>query len=272
MELARRIAHDVPDIDQTLPLWARRNNPIVRRQLGMYWRVFPPQAGPIMKWYSILCFVLLLTVFVPGLLVFILTFLLAGILLMPFAAYVYVRALGEITNSSSRAMAIELEQDTLDLLRATPISTQEIILSKISASVWRWMDDLEVVISATLFLGMPAILMIYLNWWPPEENNLFLPQVMTMVTFAASILRLPLEMFMAASLGTMMGAATGLRSTAFLGTAAMLFFYFLLINLARLLNLTWPAQLMVDAVLPVALPAMISWAAVRFTTYLLTHD
>lgn len=269
--IARRIAREIPDIDEQLPNWARRNNPIVRRQLGIYWRVFPPQPGPVLKWLAIQSGLLLLTILYPVLFVMILTFLLAAITILPYAFWLYVQALGHVANESTSAMADEFRNETLTLLRTTPFSAREIILSKIAASVWRRMDDLDYVISLALVLGMPAIALFYLTTWPPNEVPV-VAQGLTIIMMASSLIRLPLEMFMVASVGTMMGAAVHNRSTALLSTLTLVFFYFLLINLARLLTLSWPMQLIVDSVLPILFPIVISWLAVRLTLHLVTRD
>lgn len=270
-EAARHLVHNVPNIDQALPTWARRSNPIIRRQLGIYWRVFPPQVGPIIKWFVIQSALLLLTIEYPILFVGILTFLLAALTILPYAFYVYLRAIGQIIGDATTSMVNEYKNDTLGLLRITPYSTPEIILSKISASFWRRLDDLDQVLMMALALGMPLIAIIYLTWWPPHETQ-FIAQGMTIVTFAASLVRLPLEMFMVATLGVMMGAATRQRSSAYMGTAVIVFFYFLLLNLARLLPLSWPLQLGVDAFLPLLLPVLITFASVHFTQYLINRD
>lgn len=270
-QIARRLAHEVPDIDQGLPMWARRTNPIVRRQLGMYWRVFPPQAEPIAKWVGILSLVVLATIPYPLLFVIILTFLLAALAMLPYAFVVYGKALLQIVGDAVISIVDEYKNETLTLLRTTPLSTTEIVLSKIAASVWRRMDELDQVLSFGLALGMPAIMMFYLGTWPPNEVP-YVAQIMTIMTFASSLLRLPLEMFMVASLGMMLGAGTHVRSSAFLATAVVVFFYFLLINLARLLDLNWPLQLFVDAVLPIILPIVITWFSVRMTMYLVLRD
>lgn len=271
LHLARRLAHEVPDIDQGLPFWARRTNPVVRRQLGAYWRVFPPQIDPIVKWYAIQSVVVLLTIPYPILFVIILTFLLAALTMLPFAFYIYVRALGQIIAESTQAMVSELKNDTLTLLRTTPMSTTEIVLSKIAASVWRRVDELDQVLSFALALGMPTIVMFYLTYWPPNEDPL-VAQVLTVIMFASSLIRLPLEMVMVATLGAMMGTAVRVRSAAFLGAATIVFFYFLLINLARLLTLSWPVQLVVDSILPVVLPVLISLIALKITLHLIMRD
>ncbi len=269
--IARRLAREIPNIDQHLPFWAQRKNPIVRRQLGMYWRVFPPRPMPIIKWVVLQSVILLLSIVYQWLFIFILTLLLAAAVILPYTLYVYVGALGHIIAEATTAMTDEYKNDTITLLRTTPYTTTEIILSKIAASVWRRMDDLDQVMSFALWLSAPSIAIIYISGWPPTEYT-GIAQGMTVVTFVASLIRLPLEMFMVACMGVMVGAAVHIRSTAFLGTVGMAFFYFLLINLLRLIDWNWPMQLVVDAVLPVVLPVVISYIAIRLTLYFIKRD
>lgn len=270
-QIARRIAHENPDIDQTLPIWARRSNPIVRRQLGMYWRVFPPQVGPLMKWTLGVSLLLLATIPYPLLFVIILTFLLAAMTMLPYAFYLYAQTLAQVIGDAVTAMVDEYKNETLTLLRTTPLSTTEIVLSKIAASVWRRVDELDQVLWFALVLGMPVIALFYLGLWPPDEQPV-ISQMLTVLMFISSMVRLPLELFMAASLGAMMGTATHVRSSAFLGTMVLVFFYFLLLNLLRLLELSWPVQLFVDSILPLLLPVAITWVAMQLTLYLVLRD
>lgn len=271
LEMARRIAHENPDIDTTLPIWARRTNPIIRRRLGMYWRVFPPQIGPIARWAAIESLFILLSIPYPLLFVVILTFLLAALMMLPYAFYLYVRTLGYIINDASVSLVQEFQNETMTLLRTTPMTTMEIFLSKVSAAFWRRVDELDQILSFGLALGMPPIILFYLSIWPPDEY-VALPQIMAIIMFAASLIRVPLEMFMVASVGGMLGIYTRLRSTAFLGTAAFTFFYFLLLNLMRLLHLSWPVQIIVDSVLPVVLPLLIIYGSAKLAVHLVMRD
>jgi hypothetical protein len=269
--IARRIAHEVPDIDTSFPHWARRTNPIVRRQLGMHWRTFPPQMGPLLKWFVGVSVAVLLTIPYSYLFLFILTILLAGMVLLPYAFYVYVRALAAIIADTSTAVASEFQNSTLTLLRTTPFSAMEILLSKVSAAVWRRMDELDQVLTFSAALGMPAILLFYLTYWPPTDYP-GIPQIMAIINYAVALIRLPLEMFMVGSLAAMMGAATRMRSSAITSTAVLMFFYVLLLNLARYLDVSWPIQVIIDSVLPVVLPITISYAALHAAFYFITRD
>lgn len=269
--IARRIAHEVPDIDTSFPYWARRSNPIVRRQLGMHWRTFPPQIGPLLKWFVGVSAAVLLTIPYSYLFLFILTILLAGMVLLPYAFYVYVRALAAIIADTSTAVASEFQNSTLTLLRTTPFSAMDILLSKVSAAVWRRMDELDQVLTFSAALGMPAILLFYLTYWSPTDYP-GLPQIMAIINYAVALIRLPLEMFMVGSLAAMMGAATRMRSSAITSTAVLMFFYVLLLNLARYLDVSWPVQVIIDSVLPVVLPIIISYAALHAAFYFITRD
>ncbi len=269
--IARRIAHEVPDIDTSFPHWARRTNPIVRRQLGIHWRTFPPQMGPLLKWFVGVSVAVLLTIPYSYLFLFILTILLAGMVLLPYAFYVYVRALAAIIADTSTAVASEFQNSTLTLLRTTPFSAMEILLSKVSAAVWRRMDELDQVLTFSAALGMPAILLFYLTYWPPTDYP-GIPQIMAIINYAVALIRLPLEMFMVGSLAAMMGAATRMRSSAITSTAVLMFFYVLLLNLARYLDVSWPIQVIIDSVLPVVLPITISYAALHAAFYFITRD
>ena len=115
--IARRLANEVPDIDTSLPYWARRTNPIVRRQLGMYWRVFPPQIAPLAKWTVILSVGVVATIPYPLIFVFILTFLLAAATMLPFAFYLYIRALGLVIGDAATSLVDEYKNETMTLLR-----------------------------------------------------------------------------------------------------------------------------------------------------------
>jgi hypothetical protein len=271
IEVARRIAHENPNIDESLPFWARRSNPIVRRELGIYWRVVPPQVGPMMKWTAVQAILMLLTIAYPVLLIVILTLLLAAMLLLPVGLYIYIKALGEIIHTASASMADEYKNDTMTLLRTTPYTVKDIVLSKISAAVWRRMDELDQVMTIALGLSVPALAIIYLSLYPPE-SGLAYAQILTVVGLVASLVRLPLEMFMVSSLGVMMGSAVKLRTSAFVSTAGLAFFYFLLINLLRLVPMAWWLHLIVDSVLPVALPLIISYGAIKATIRLIKQD
>ena len=269
--IARRLAHEVPNVDENLPIWARRSNPIIRRQLGVHWRVFPPQPRPLLKWFGFFSAFVLLTVAYPFLFLFILTMLLAVAMLVPGVVYIYVRALSHIVADATQAIVAEFQNDTFTLLRTTPFSGREIVLSKITAAIWRRMGDLDLTMSMVAVMGAPPFLLFYLYLWPPEQQS-GIAQALTVAAYGSLIVRLPLEMFMVSSLAVMMGAMTRLRSSAYSATITLVFFYFLLLNLAHFLEMSWQMQLFVDAILPIILPIVISIGAFTLACRAVTQD
>lgn len=267
-EAVRKLIYDVPDIDRRLPVWARRTNPIVLRELGPYWRVFPPELSPVLRWLAVHVVVLALSavwslVFIP-----IIIAMLVGVAMMPFMLYYYGGILFRLINDAADSMAREYENNTIDVLRATPYTTLEIILSKITAAVWRRMDGLLITTSFTVTIGMTIIIVIYLNAYPPEGYGI-LSQVLSFLALLTSLIRVPLEMFMAAALAVMMGAASRSKQIAFLSTIGLIFFYFLLTNMLRLLAVGLPLRVFIDLILPLAAPAIIAYYSVRRTLHLL---
>lgn len=258
-------------LDDRLPEWARRSNPIIRRQLGIYWRVFTPEIDNIVRWLMIQAAILLLTIQFPVLLTPILMIVLASFLILPGAFYFYFRALIGIIDDSVRAITSELRNDTLMLLRVTPMSLDHIILSKVAAAFWRRMEDLDNVLTLAVFLGTPMVVLVQILSYSPDQYPVF-AQLMMIAAMFISIIRLPLEMFMVGMIGMMVGAATRRRSNALVGTATLVFFYFLLINLPRLAPLPIYLDIMVDIVLPLILPILISLISLRITLFLLRRE
>lgn len=267
LEMARQTIQ----IDSNLPAWARRTNPIVRRELGIYWRTFVPQLDSLGRWYAVQGGIILLTVQFPNLFTPILMMLLISMMMLPIAFVYYVRLLAEIIADSVASITNEFENDTLMLLRVTPISVRHILLSKSIAALWRRMEGLDLLLSASLFLGTPVIALSAVVNWSPESNPL-VPQSLILVLILVSMVRLPLEMFMVSLLAITMGAIIRARSTAIIVTAALTFFYFLLLNLPRLMTLSLPMTLLVEALLPVMLPLLLIWTCLKGTTYFITRD
>jgi len=269
-EFVRRVFMPV-EVDSGLPDWARRSNPIVRRELGIYWRVFTPQIGPIVRWYGIQSAAILLTIPFPPLFAPILMLVIASATLAPLVFATYVRMLADIAVDSVDSITNEIHNDTFTLLRVTPVTMREIILSKVIASIWRRMEAFDTVLIASLFLGTPLIGFAQILLWPADLYP-GRAQWMTVIIMAVSMLRLPLEAFMIASMGAAMGAAARTRSIGVIITGALGFFYFLLINLARLLDLPLIGVALVEIVLPLTLPLMLGLFFVRLTERLIEDD
>ncbi|MEQ8677077.1 MAG: hypothetical protein RLP44_14525 [Aggregatilineales bacterium] len=258
-------------LDDNLPSWARRSNPIIRRQLGVFWRVFTPELDTIARLLTIQVAVILSTIYFPALLTPILMLTLASFMLLPVAFYMYAQLIINVINDSVTVITKEFSNDTLTLLRVTPISLREIVLSKVAASFWRRMEPLDNVLSMALYLGTPLLVLVQILSFPPDEYPVT-SQLMIVATLIVSIVRLPLEMFMVAMLGTVIGTATRVRTPAIIATGVIVFFYFLLINLPRLLELSLPLQILVDIILPIAVPLVLIWLSLRGTLYLLQRE
>lgn len=261
MAIARNLASEERDMDTGLPEWARRSNPIIRRQLGIHWRVFLPQVRPIIKWMLPQIAVILLTLQFEGLIAALMLLSLSTVFMLPFGFYLYLRALQDITNDSVVAMTQEFQDDSFDLLRITPFSLIEIMLAKMSGAVWRRMDDLDTVLSIALFTTLPVLTFLYVVAWAPDVYPGY-SQLLIITGMVASLVRLPLEMFMVSALGIMNGTLIRWRSPAVTATLVLTFFYFVLLNMPRLLELSLGWQIVVDIVLPLVMPVVIATTAI----------
>lgn len=260
-----------PELDQRLPLWARRSNPIIRRQLGMYWKTILPEVDVLVKLITVQIGLVALSLPWPFLFDLALPTITAALLLFPIALYLYGHILLGIGSAAALSVVDELRKGTFDLVRATPISLTSILGSKIAASIWRQVENLSLLMTAVAMLSMPLLISLYATAYPLQTYPL-LSRVAMALGLVVSLLRLALEPFMIAAIGQAAGAAFPVRSTAVITTAFLGAFYFLLINLARLIPLAWPLRFIIEFVLPVVLPLLLTWASLRLTERLLTRN
>jgi hypothetical protein len=262
--LIREIVQSHHEIDTQFPAWARRSHPIVRRHLGRYWRVMTPQAEPILQWYGIQSAIVLLTYPLPFLFTIILPVVIVSVGLLPFAFYYYVQTLYALASDATQSMVREIEGSTLNLLLATPYSAREVLLSKLAGAMWRQSEPLSLLLSITSMTQMPTLVLLYLNQLPSEDFGI-LSQVVTVIVFGVAIARIPLEMAMTAAIGSYVGVTTRGRSTAVITTLTLLVFYFVLINLPRLMPLGILGHIVVDGVLPIVMPLIIIFVMLALT-------
>lgn len=268
----RLAVNDVVSLDKSLPLWARRSNPIIRRQLGAHWRVFPPELRPIAIWIGYYAAFLALSLTgADFIFIFFIPFALVSAVVFPAILYLYIRSLGQVIADSATAMVTEYTHDSLTLLRTTPFNTMEIILSKISGAVWRRMDDLQDITTYTRTMGGMVILGSYIILFNPA-NQPNVAQFLSLPMLIASLVRVPLELVMVASIATMLGAYTKSRNSAILATTIFAFFYFLLLLLLRFLGWHWTVQWVIDAVLPIILPIGIIYGSLMLTKKAIESD
>ncbi len=270
-EQFQNIVSQTNSIDDQLPGWARRSNPIIRRQLGMYWRVMTPEIDVMIRALLIQGGVMLATIYFPPLLTPLLMMVLASVLILPIAFTMYVQLIANVVDDSVSAITQEFQNETLMLLRVTPITLREIVLSKVMASFWRRMETLDNVLMLAVYLGMPAVLLTQILTFPPDKFPVT-SQLLVIGIMVVSVIRIPLEIFMIGMLGTMIGTATRLRTPAVIATGVIVFFYFLLLNLPRLLGLPLGLHIIVEMVLPIVIPLLIITLSLRGTLYMLRRD
>lgn len=259
------------DIDTGLPYWARRSNPLVRRELGMAWRTMLPEVGFLKQAFIVQAILVALTLPFPFLIELALPMVTAAIILLPFALIVYVRVMVIVGSAGARAMTNELQNDTLNVLRTTPYSLMEIIASKAAAAMWRQIEDLGLLMLGVALLSTPLLISYYGTLWPLDQNPL-LARVAIICGLGVSILRMLIEPFMVSVIGIFMGAALRTRSAATSGTLFVSGFYFLCLNLTRLIHMSWPMRYMVDFILPLILPALVMLLMIRLTRHLIERD
>lgn len=259
------------ELDRNLPRWARRSNPIVRRHLGGFLAAPLPQLdilGRLLLWQIVL---VLLSLLIPAILELTALLALVAIIALPVALYSYAVALFGIGRSAANAVMDELEGRGLDTLRTTPLTLRSILLSKIAASLWTQAINMETVILITAVLSLPVITIQQASLYPPEK--FLLPsRALIIAGLIASLLRVFIEPLMMGALGVLAGAVAGLRVSAITWTILLGVAYFVMINLPRLAVLTWPERLLIESVLPVLLPILITVGALALARYILEQN
>jgi ABC-type Na+ efflux pump permease subunit len=191
--------------------------------------------------------------------------------MLPFVFLAYGRLLIYVGAFTVRMIIDEQQNNSLSLLRTTPISLRHILYSKASAGVWRQVEDLGLLVIAAALLTLPAIGLQYAVYWPFEEVNL-VSRLTLGAGLLASIARLFLEPMMVASMAILVGSVVTQRTQALISLAGLGVFYFILINLPRLLPLPPETRILIDFVLPVALPLVISVTAFQLAISVLKQD
>ena len=261
----------VPSLDRRLPHWARRSNPLVRRHLGIHWKMLPLESGVLARILLIQGALLALSLLVPLLLPLIFMLLPVALVLLPVVFALYARLLLRIGFFTVRLVVEEQRDNTMTLLRITPMSLRQILYSKAAAGVWRQVEDLGLVIMSASLLTLPVIGLLYAQYWAFEENTL-VSRLTLMLGLLSSLLRLMLEPLMIAALALATGALVPVRIHANIALGGLFFFYFLLLNMPRLLELPPALRILLEFALPLALPVLIALGALQLAQRLLTRD
>lgn len=261
----------VPLVDRHLPAWARRTDPVVRRHLGIYWKVLPLDVGQLGRIYLLLAALVLASTVVPVILPLLFILLPVSLVMLPLVFYSYARVLLAAAAFTTRMIVDEQANNTLNLLRTTPLTLPHIVFSKAAAGVWRQIEDLSLLLVAVLLLTLPVIGLQYSAYFPYDDGSL-ISRAVLIVGLAVSLLRLVLEPFMVAALAILMGALIPARTTALVALGVTVFFYFLLTNFLRLMPLTPALFVLVEFVVPLALPLLIAWGALHAAVWMLRQD
>ena len=257
-----------PTIDRRLPFWARRSNPIVRRHLGIHWKVLPLESDLLIRLLLIQMAVIVVSIPLPILLPLLFTILPVSLVILPFVLFSYGQLLLRVGSFTIRMIVDEQHNNTLALLRATPFSLRHILYSKAAAGVWRQVEDLGLIILGTAALTLPVIGLQYAAYWPLEEANV-ISRVALILGVGTSVARLFLEPAMIAACAIAIGTIIPSRTPALISLAGLGFFYFLFLNLLRLLPMTPEMRIVVEFVLPVILPALMTLGAFRLAEHVL---
>jgi hypothetical protein len=258
-------------MDPRLPIWARRSNPIVRRQLGIYWKTLPLE---IAFWLKVLTgegALMLLAVPLPFLYSLIMPVVTVSVILVPLLFLVYAQVLYGVLSESVESIMMERQGNTLALLMVTPLPFSHILFSKISAAIWRQLDNLSLVIAGHVFLSLPIIVLQFASQFRLQEDNLLMSGliIVALISFFA---RLLIEPVMVGALGVLFGSMVSPRILAIIVGAAISGSYFLFLNLPRMMQIPLGVRVLIEFGLPLVLPVLITWLSLLLATYVLRKD
>jgi hypothetical protein len=270
---------------QRVPYWARSTNPIVRRHLGLNWRTIPPEITPILTGVAAWAIALVLSLILPLLQVIVSTIVIAAIIVIPFVAGLYGHILLNIVVTASDAMREEVQNDTLPLLRATPMSLNQILLGKVAVALWKRMDDLVLASQAVMFFTPPILLSGYATYWSTQQTPV-LSLFVVMTGLVVCVLRMIIEPVFVGIIAVLVSVVVPGRSAALTASIAFSVFYFVMINLIAHLpgirgetladKTVIPPNLnllfFVDFVLPLIVPIILGYLMLRLATRIITRD
>ena len=271
---------------ENLPYWARSTNPIVRRHLGLYWRTVPPEMRPFYVMFGTWVVLMVVGIIIPPLFGFTMISFLASIMIVPLTMLLYGHVLLEIAIESARTMQQEIANDTFTLLQATPMSLTQVFLGKVAAAMWRRMDDIVMIAQIAIVFSPPLLFTVYSDLWKLEGNGIVIAPTMTMLATLIVTLRVVLEPIMIGVLSVFIGLVIEGRSRAITSAVFIGGFYFILLNLLSRLPAVRgfttadgidvppnvPLVLLVDFVLPIALPLIIIFGLLKLAERVVTSD
>lgn len=258
-------------LDQNLPAWARRSDPIVRRHLGLYWKTMALEVPFYVRALLIQIGFMALSWPLPFLFTAIMPAITVSLVALPAALYLHACSLFWIATHSATWVADERRNQSLDLLRVAPRPMREVVFSKIAAAIWRQVENYTLILYAAALCSLPLIVIQADLYFDVSQH----PVGMRLAAAAAltvSVLRPLLEAAMAGALGALCGSLTRWRMPASASAVLLTLVYFIALNAARLSP--WPplARVLIEYVLPLALPLAIILVCTRSAAGLLERD
>lgn len=263
---ARILNPEAREMDRALPEWARRTNPIVKRQLGMYWKLMPVNGPRIARLFALQVVLILTSIWLPFLFTVLMPLAIISLITLPLAFGLFAYVVLQIGMAAAVSMADENRCDSLDLLRVCPRPLNEILYSKSAAAVWRQIENLGLVLVAATFTGLPVLVILYDRWFSAFDQPV-LSRTMVALSLGSSILRVVLESAMAATIGLAVGAGMRRRVPANVTTILLLVAYFAFINLIRLPAWGIEMRMMVEIFIPTILPLLLIPACIRLAIW-----
>ncbi len=259
---ARLLKPEAREMDRALPEWARRTNPVVKRQLGMYWKLMPVNIPHIIRWYTLQAGLIIASIWLPFLFTILMPLAIISLIALPLAFGLFIYVLLQIGMAAANSMVDENRFDSLDLLRVCPRPLNEILYSKGAAALWRQIENLGLVFAVATFTSLPMLVILFDRWFEGFDQ-LALSRITVMLALGSCILRVGLESVMAAAIGLAIGSGMRRRVQANVTTGLLLLAYFAFINLIRLPGWSVEIRLLVEIVIPVVLPLMIIPLCIR---------
>lgn len=258
-------------VDGQLPPWARRSNPIVRRHLGSTWRTFVPNFRELVPLLLIPLAVLALSLLSPRLLEFTTPAVPVALVILPAAAFLYGQILFRVGAQAAIFWVDEMRNGTLALTLIIPQTLRHTIYAKMAAALWRHVENLMLLAKTTTLITLPLVVLLYAGFFTARPSDLALCGAAAVAVFS-SVARLWLEPVMVAALGGLFGAMNTARTPAVVAATVATVAYFLIITLPRLLPLSLGGRVLVETLLPVLAPIVITAAAIRLTERAVLRD
>lgn len=259
------------EIDRSLPAWARRSNPIVRRHLGGFLSAPIPQRDLLVRIIAPQIAVVMVSILFPIVLEIVALIGLVSLIVIPICLSAYAGALFVIGRLTAESVLVERENRALETLRTTPLTLHSILLSKIAAGLWQQAVNLDTIILAVALVSLPVITIQQATLYEPTKYP-GVAQGLIIAGVLVSVIRLIIEPFMIGAIGVLVGTIARMRFAATIWTGLISASYFTLINLPRLGALTWQARLVVETILPLILPIPIALLALLLASRTLRRE